>query len=233
VHGQPPTYPHQPPSYAPAWSPHPPRTSGLAIASLVLGILWGYGLGSLLAVIFGHVALSSIRRTYAKGTGMAVAGLILGYAGMLGAAFLLFLGLLTSTISSASPTAQTAVTADSGEGAAPSFKAADYKKLTARGFAKLAKNPDAYAGERFVIYGEVHQFDDFTGTDSFMATSGHAAGATNETSAFYGDEEQLSDVVEGDKFRAYVTVRGTERYLDGNGNNANAPAFDIDKIKVG
>ncbi|MGH7703636.1 MAG: DUF4190 domain-containing protein, partial [Gemmatimonadales bacterium] len=32
------------------------RTSGLAIASLVLGILWLGWVGSLLAVIFGHSA---------------------------------------------------------------------------------------------------------------------------------------------------------------------------------
>ncbi|MGW0810815.1 DUF4190 domain-containing protein [Nonomuraea sp. NPDC002799] len=236
---QPPTSPQQPLSYATrTWSPPPPRTSGLAVAALVLGILWGYGIGSLLAVIFGHVALSNIRRTYAKGTGMAVAGLVLGYVGILGAAFVLLLSLLVSTATPAAPPAEIAVTADSGEAARESaaesgFKAADYRKLTARGFAKLAKNPDAYAGRRFVLYGEVYQFDDFTGTGSFMATSGHAATTTEENSVFYGDEDLLSDVVEGDKFRAYVTVRGTERYVAVNGNDANAPAFDIARIKVG
>ena len=45
------------------------RTSGLAIASLVLGIVWVFWLGSLLAVIFGHVALSQIKRSMGALTG--------------------------------------------------------------------------------------------------------------------------------------------------------------------
>jgi hypothetical protein len=57
-----------------------PRVSGLAVASLVLGLLWIGGLGSLLAVIFGAVALHQIRlaRGRLTGTGLAVAGLVLG-----------------------------------------------------------------------------------------------------------------------------------------------------------
>ena len=53
-------------------------TNGLAIASMVLGLIGG----SLLAVIFGHVARSQIRRTREQGDGLAVAGLVLGYIGL-------------------------------------------------------------------------------------------------------------------------------------------------------
>ena len=72
--------------------PHlPPRNSGerptppLASASLILGILGTnvlFGVGSLLAVIFGHLALREIKsnpHAY-SGEGMALTGLILGYA---------------------------------------------------------------------------------------------------------------------------------------------------------
>ena len=50
---------------------------------MVLGIVWLLWLGSLLAVIFGHIAISQIRKdeTY-TGKGMAVAGLVLGYVGL-------------------------------------------------------------------------------------------------------------------------------------------------------
>jgi Domain of unknown function (DUF4190) len=60
------------------------RTSGLAIASMVLGIVWIFWLGSILAVIFGHVALSQIKRSMGAltGRGMAIAGLVLGYLGI-------------------------------------------------------------------------------------------------------------------------------------------------------
>lgn len=46
-----------------------------AIASLVLGLC----ATAVLAVIAGHLALSQIKRTGERGTGLAVAGLILGY----------------------------------------------------------------------------------------------------------------------------------------------------------
>jgi len=51
-------------------------TNGFAIAALVLGIIGG----SVLAIVFGHVARSQNRRTGQGGSGMALAGLILGYA---------------------------------------------------------------------------------------------------------------------------------------------------------
>jgi Domain of unknown function (DUF4190) len=65
------------------------RTSGLAIASLVFGILTWTALpfiGALLAIIFGHNARNEIRRAppgTIEGDGMALAGLILGWAHML------------------------------------------------------------------------------------------------------------------------------------------------------
>ena len=60
------------------------RTSGLAIASLVLGLLWLCGLGSLLATIFGSISLTQISRSKGAlgGKGMAIAGLILGVIGL-------------------------------------------------------------------------------------------------------------------------------------------------------
>jgi len=62
----------------------PPPTSGLAVASLVLGVVWLCGLGSLLAVIFGGVSLSQISKSRGtlEGKGMAVAGLVLGIIGL-------------------------------------------------------------------------------------------------------------------------------------------------------
>ena len=58
--------------------------AGRAVASLVLGILWIRWIGSFLAVIFGHVALSQIKRAkgWKTGRGMALAGVVLGWIGM-------------------------------------------------------------------------------------------------------------------------------------------------------
>jgi hypothetical protein len=57
------------------------RTSGLAVASLVLGIagFFSFGLTSILAIIFGGIALSQISKdSTLDGKGMAVAGLVMG-----------------------------------------------------------------------------------------------------------------------------------------------------------
>jgi hypothetical protein len=58
------------------------RTNGLAVASLVLGILWLGFVGSILALIFGHVALYQIIDTEQAGKGLAIAGIVLGYIGV-------------------------------------------------------------------------------------------------------------------------------------------------------
>lgn len=80
----------------------PPRTSGLAVASLVLGILILCGIGSLLATIFGAVALGQIGRSGGNlnGKGMAIAGLVLGILGLGFIAFLFFAGTLGDVLAS-------------------------------------------------------------------------------------------------------------------------------------
>jgi hypothetical protein len=70
-------------------------TNGFAIASMVLGVLgvlgiaWDFGLGSVLAVVLGHVALVQTKRHSQSGRGLALAGVVLGYIGI--GMFVLFL----------------------------------------------------------------------------------------------------------------------------------------------
>ena len=69
----------------PAAAPPPyPQASGFAIASLVLGILWLYWIGSILALVFGYLARGEIRRDPQRvgGRGMALAGIVLGWVGV-------------------------------------------------------------------------------------------------------------------------------------------------------
>ncbi len=58
------------------------RTNGFAIASLACGIgQFAFGpLATIPAIVFGHMARSQIRRTGEQGAGLALAGLILGWA---------------------------------------------------------------------------------------------------------------------------------------------------------
>ncbi|GAB4100773.1 DUF4190 domain-containing protein [Sinomonas halotolerans] len=65
-------YPSQQAAYAPSQ-----RTNGLAIAALISSFFI-----SLLGVILGHIALNQIKRTGEGGRGLAIAGLVIGYAGI-------------------------------------------------------------------------------------------------------------------------------------------------------
>lgn len=66
------------PPYAPA-----AQTNGLAVASLVLGILWIWWIGSALALVFGYIAKSQIDHSHGRmsGRGLAIAGIVLGWVG--------------------------------------------------------------------------------------------------------------------------------------------------------
>ncbi len=62
----------------------PPQTNVLAIVSLTLSILWIGWLGSLGAVILGHMAKRQIADSHGRqtGAGLATAGLVIGYIGL-------------------------------------------------------------------------------------------------------------------------------------------------------
>jgi hypothetical protein len=82
------------PGYAPPGSPigagplpgvtAPRTTNGLAIASMVLGIVWVYWIGSILALVFGYIAKGQINASDGRqgGKGMAIAGIVLGWVGI-------------------------------------------------------------------------------------------------------------------------------------------------------
>ena len=82
---------YQPPPVPGYWSPPQvagfvpvTRTNGLAIASLVLGILWLFWLGSLVGLILGLVALKQIKVRNQGGRGIAIAGVVLSVLWLVG-----------------------------------------------------------------------------------------------------------------------------------------------------
>jgi hypothetical protein len=80
-YGQQPGYPQQ--YGAPVGYPYASqKTNGLAIAAMVLGILWIYWIGSVLALVFGYIARKQIQERGEGGAGMAVAGIVLGWVGL-------------------------------------------------------------------------------------------------------------------------------------------------------
>ena len=97
VEGPPPMSPPPAPAPPPYQYPPPPpyqpvsyvgqsKTNGLAVASMVLGILWFWFVGSILALIFGYVSKNQIDKSQGtqSGRGMAVAGIVLGWVGLVG-----------------------------------------------------------------------------------------------------------------------------------------------------
>ena len=70
----------------------PSRTSTKAIISLVCGIIFFFPI-NIVAVVFGHLALSEIRKSAGRltGQGIAIAGLVLGYVGLAAIPFILII----------------------------------------------------------------------------------------------------------------------------------------------
>ncbi len=79
------------------------RTSPLAIASLVLGIIWIFWLGSIAALIFGYVSLRQIKSRNESGRGMAIAGIVLGWLGMATLLLSIIIGIALGHAHTASP----------------------------------------------------------------------------------------------------------------------------------
>jgi hypothetical protein len=107
----PPAYAYAPPPGFPPAYPVKAKANGLALASMILGIV-GITVGlcliffpvmPILAVVFGHLGLSQTRTTGAPGRGYAIAGLVTGYIGI-ALAILWLIALIIGTFTSPIPT---------------------------------------------------------------------------------------------------------------------------------
>ncbi|HEV2755887.1 MAG TPA: DUF4190 domain-containing protein [Actinomycetota bacterium] len=68
------------------WAGATRRTNGKAVASLVLGILWIWGIGAVVALFLGYAARREIDASGGsqEGRAMATAGIVLGWIGLAG-----------------------------------------------------------------------------------------------------------------------------------------------------
>lgn len=106
---QPPSYPPPPGGYGyppppqpggygyppqgPGYPQQSPGTNGMAIASLVCSLLgWICGVGPILGLVFGFIALNQIKQTGQGGRGMALAGIIISVLVIVAGIILVFLG---------------------------------------------------------------------------------------------------------------------------------------------
>jgi hypothetical protein len=103
--GNPYQSPHAPPAQSPYLPSTPRRTSTMAVLSLVMSclVLMLGPLGSIPGIVLGHLALGEIRRDGSvEGRGLAIAGLVIGYVGLL--LFIAYIGFVVWFMTQVFPT---------------------------------------------------------------------------------------------------------------------------------
>jgi len=109
-----------------------------------------------------------------------------------------------------------------------------FNPVSDRTWLQIVKDPDSHAGECIIVYGEVTQFDSATGTDTFRADVGGTAQTPNYGFVAYptntiltGNSQDLSEVVQGDLFKANVEVVGSETYDSQLGGKITTPELEV------
>ena len=107
--------------------PAPPASNhdGKAIGSLIAALVGGCGVGSLVAVVLGHLSRSEARREGREPSGMALAGLIIGYVGLALAAAVLAVFVIGFSLSTSFDTGYVDGQLDAGPAAEALHDAAD------------------------------------------------------------------------------------------------------------
>lgn len=129
-----------------------------------------------------------------------------------------------------------------GDDPSPSVPATPlvYQALTAHAWAEIAKDPDSHAGEAYIVYGEVTQFDAATGSSAFRADVGGTRQYPDEfgfvsyptNTVLDGDTATLGPVVEKDLFTARITVTGSLSYDTQIGGSTTVPELQVSSITV-
>lgn len=141
-------------------------------------------------------------------------------------------------------------TRTSAPGAAPTAPATEdtdpvrldpvsYESLTERDYALILKDPEASAGRKIVVYGEVIQFDTATGPSRFMASTS-AVPIDLDDEYFFGDravvdlaDRQLgADVAQDDIVKMYVEVKGTFEYENLLGGEMVVPRLRANIVEL-
>ena len=110
-----------------------------------------------------------------------------------------------------------------------------YTELSDRDFQLLIKDPDAAAGQKHVIYGEVTQLDAATGNRGMridaMATPPTDTYVSGDNAMVSVDDPAiLRPIVSGDRVKLFVTVKGALSYDTQIGGRATVPEFSATMI---
>ncbi|KUI15404.1 hypothetical protein AU191_06735 [Mycolicibacterium acapulense] len=110
-----------------------------------------------------------------------------------------------------------------------------YATVTQRDFALMAKDPDAWAGRKIVVYGVITQFDSATGATSFRADTGPAPvmdvyDYDQNTMITARDADMVANFVEKDRVTMYVEVQGSMTYETQIGGSTTVPSMTANII---
>ncbi|MGH8825175.1 MAG: hypothetical protein ACRDVN_11945 [Jiangellaceae bacterium] len=110
-----------------------------------------------------------------------------------------------------------------------------FVEITALEWEAIARDPDAHAGERIVVFAEVTQFDSATGNDVLRAN----AGATQPTQTYeletntiiVADSSALASVSQDDVLRLEAVVDGVAEYETMIGGSTVAPQLHAASVQ--
>jgi hypothetical protein len=217
----------------------------IAFAAPVAFLAWPFTLTGAILSIIGWT-----RKNRKKGT--SIAGVIVSTVGFILSiiTFSIFaVANYSSAPAAATTTTQTQTTAPS---AAPTTSAtaaptptpptdpyASYSPLSPHDFLLLVKDPAAYKGNKYIIYGTVTQFDAATGTCAFLAYTSTAY--SSDSSAYdqntyltSGDGKNscpvLANTVQGDNIEIWVIGEGAYSYDTQAGGNTTVPEFKVTRL---
>jgi hypothetical protein len=105
-----------------------------------------------------------------------------------------------------------------------------YTPVTAREFALMAKNPDAWAGRKIVVYGVITQFDAATGATAFRADTGPAPMTDpydyeQNTLVIARNARMVANFVVKDDVTMFVEVEGAVTYDTQIGGKTTVPSL--------
>lgn len=115
---------------------------------------------------------------------------------------------------------------------------ANYKTISERDWQLVERDPEAYEGEKYVLYGAVTQADVMTGDLSIRVNTGPAQQSRRynydvNTILLVGAPDVFADVVQGDHVKMLVEVSGSMTYdttIGGSASAVMALAYDVEVL---
>ncbi|TRW44522.1 hypothetical protein [Georgenia yuyongxinii] len=152
------------------------------------------------------------------------------------AALIVVIGIATSGGDESAPASTDAGTTAAPAGGDPAaaeqaeeVDLAAFAAVDSATWAQIAKDPDAAAGQKVVIFAEVTQFDTATGAESLRANVGAVQPAAEfelETNSIVGAQDDLfAAVAQGDVLKIYAEVDGSLEYETQIGGSTVVPAL--------